>query len=449
MAVTTVVLLALFVALFAPGTANSETEVADPENVAKAELVKKENTLLETRGKRNKNKKDKAGPRKNRKNRKRKPLPEEDPNTFLEHVADCFFEPGDRIESDIFNLSGEEELETRGRRGNNKKNKSAPKKNRKNRRRKPVPEEDPNTIVDHAADFIGTGANAVADLANGILGGIFGEEELETRGRRGNNKKNKSAPKKNRKNRRRKPVPEEDPNTIVDHAADFIGTGANAVADLANGILGGIFGEEELETRGRRGNNKKNKSAPKKNRKNRRRKPVPEEDPNTIVDHAADFIGNSANAVADVANGILGIFGEEELETRGRRGNNKKNKSAPKKNRKNRRRKPVPEEDPNTIVDHAADFIGTGANAVADLANGILGGIFGEEELETRGRRGNNKKNKSAPKKNRKNRRRKPVPEEDPNTILDHAADFLGNGADAVADLANGIFGVLGEEEKE
>ncbi|XP_063689833.1 uncharacterized protein LOC134822628 isoform X2 [Bolinopsis microptera] len=42
MAVTRVVLFTLFVALLDPGTANSETEVADSENVAKAELVKKE-----------------------------------------------------------------------------------------------------------------------------------------------------------------------------------------------------------------------------------------------------------------------------------------------------------------------------------------------------------------------------------------------------------------------
>ncbi|XP_063689842.1 uncharacterized protein LOC134822634 [Bolinopsis microptera] len=42
MAVTRVMLFTLFVALFAPGTANSETEVADSKNVAKAELVKKE-----------------------------------------------------------------------------------------------------------------------------------------------------------------------------------------------------------------------------------------------------------------------------------------------------------------------------------------------------------------------------------------------------------------------
>ena len=32
------------------------------------------------------------------------------------------------------------------------------------------------------------------------------------------------------------------------------------------------------------------------------------------------------------------------------------------------------------------------------------------------------------------------------NTILDHAADFIENGADSIADLANGVFGIFGEE---
>ena len=62
---------------------------------------------------------------------------------------------------------------------------------------------------------------------------------------------------------------------------------------------------------------------------------------NTIIDHAADFIENGADSIADLANGIFGALGEEQLETRGKRNKNKKNK-----------KQKQPEEDPVRVTFH-------------------------------------------------------------------------------------------------
>jgi len=272
---------------------------------------------------------------------------------------------------------------------------------------------------------------------------LFGEEELETRGKRrdrnGGGRKNRRRPKQ--------PVPEpEDPDTLLDAAADIIGDAADGVADFANGVFS-IFGEEELEKRRRRG--KDNNGG--RRRKNRRRpaiQPVPEaEDPDTLLDTAADIIGGAADGVADFANGVFSIFGEEELETRGKK--DKKNKGDKKRGGRGKGKgrirdpKPVPDDDPDTLLDAAADIIGGAADGVADFANGVFG-LFGEEELETRGR-GGRKKNGGG-RRNRRPKQPVPEPDDDPDTLLDTAADIIGDAADGVANFVGGAFNLFGEE---
>jgi len=70
----------------------------------------------------------------------------------------------------------------------------------------------------------------------------------------------------------------------------------------------------------------------------------------TLLDAAADIIGGAADGVADFANGVFGLFGEEELETRGR-GGRKKNGGG-RRNRRPKQPVPEPDDDPVRVTYH-------------------------------------------------------------------------------------------------